>query len=201
MDRIEKIASLVAGNSEVQEAIHQLEEMKAHLIQMQKNIEDINSVVQFDTSIVRVINGNLGETWHKLRSLVDSLEKRSIETPTAPSIPVIEVEKPVQRGDFDAVLKDFVADINARLDAYMNDKFPNNPREVIVAEYGRRFVKLVRKSVGVSTTGSAYGFIDRVTGDMLKAASWAAPAKHARGNIFDRSTWKNAGPYGMNYLR
>ena len=32
---------------------------------------------------------------------------------------------------------------------------------------------------------SAWGFINLENGDVLKSASWKAPAKHARGNIFD----------------
>ncbi len=43
--------------------------------------------------------------------------------------------------------------------------------------------------------GSAWGFINLENGDLLRAASWKTPAKHARGNIFDehggvkRITW------------
>jgi hypothetical protein len=38
-------------------------------------------------------------------------------------------------------------------------------------------------------------------GDVLKAASYKKPAKHARGNIFDDDNGlKNVGPYGPAYL-
>lgn len=33
--------------------------------------------------------------------------------------------------------------------------------------------------------GSVHCFVDRETGDVLKAESWTRPAKGARGNIFD----------------
>jgi hypothetical protein len=38
-------------------------------------------------------------------------------------------------------------------------------------------------------------------GDILKAASWKAPAKHARGNVFD-GNWGigSVGVYGPAYL-
>jgi len=49
---------------------------------------------------------------------------------------------------------------------------------------------------------SAWAFVDKTTGDILKPASWAAPAKHARGNIFDQAGgMAHIGPYGPNYLR
>ena len=48
---------------------------------------------------------------------------------------------------------------------------------------------------------SAFAFVDALNGDVLKAASWAAPAPHARANIFKRETWKNVGPYGPVYLK
>lgn len=62
-------------------------------------------------------------------------------------------------------------------------------------EIGSRYVKVVRK-------GSVHCFVDKRNGDVLKAASWRAPAKHARGNIFDNSNGlKYMGPYGPAYLR
>jgi hypothetical protein len=39
-------------------------------------------------------------------------------------------------------------------------------------------------------------------GDLLKAAGWNSPAKHARGNIFEMNSWKGSfSPYGPTYLR
>jgi len=46
-----------------------------------------------------------------------------------------------------------------------------------------------------------WAFIDKTNGDILKPASFNAPAKHARGNIFDKNTWKSITPYGPAYLR
>jgi hypothetical protein len=41
-----------------------------------------------------------------------------------------------------------------------------------------------------------------LNGDVLKAASWRAPAKHARGNIFDEyDGLRNMNEYGPAYLR
>jgi hypothetical protein len=91
---------------------------------------------------------------------------------------------------------------------YMKAEFPNNPKEVLTADFGTRYIKISKVSEGKDeTTGrphscSAWAFIDRTNGDVLKPATWKAPAKGARGNIFDQSNGlKTMGPYGPAYLR
>jgi hypothetical protein len=80
-------------------------------------------------------------------------------------------------------------------DTYMAKNFPNNPKDVMAFSEGRRYIRITRG-------GSAHAFIDRKNGDVLKPASWKAPAKHARGNIFDVDNGlKFMGPYGPAYLR
>lgn len=63
---------------------------------------------------------------------------------------------------------------------------------------GKRFARIIKKD---GSSVSAYGFIDLVNGDLLKAASWKAPAMHARGNIFNQDMLSGCGPYGMAYLK
>ena len=48
----------------------------------------------------------------------------------------------------------------------------------ISTSYGQKYVKIL-------CDNSAYCFIDRSNGDLLKTASWRGPAKGARGNIFN----------------
>lgn len=51
---------------------------------------------------------------------------------------------------------------------------------------------------------SCYCFVDRETGDIYKSASWRAPAKHSRGNIFDgfnNPVMYGVGEYGADYLK
>lgn len=49
---------------------------------------------------------------------------------------------------------------------------------------------------------SVHSFVNRATGDVLKAASWNAPAKHARGNILNADFGRSAlSDYGIKYLR
>src|SRR5512137_150403 len=78
----------------------------------------------------------------------------------------------------------------ALYEKHMADNCPNNPKEVLLGDFGRRYVKIhkvgqIDTTTGRPITDSAWAFVDRRTGDILRPASWSAPAKHARGNIFD----------------
>jgi len=61
--------------------------------------------------------------------------------------------------------------------------FGGKPEDYLLDyEMGQRYIRLVKTHGGQQ---SAYGFVDRTNGDILKAAGWKAPAKNfARGNIF-----------------
>ena len=68
---------------------------------------------------------------------------------------------------------------------------------------GRKFIKVVHDN-------SVWGFISLVDGvhkgapikigDIMKAESWRAAAKHSRGNIFDKEFHKSFSWTGPNYL-
>ena len=68
---------------------------------------------------------------------------------------------------------------------------------------GRKFIKVVHNN-------SVWGFVAKVDGvhkgvpmlkgDILKAATWRAPAKHSRGSIFDSEMHKSFSWTGPNYL-
>jgi hypothetical protein len=68
--------------------------------------------------------------------------------------------------------------------------FPKNKDMVLSLVAGRKFIKVVNEN-------SVWGFVAKKdgehkglpmkAGDVLKAASWRAPAKHTRGNIFDKN--------------
>jgi hypothetical protein len=81
------------------------------------------------------------------------------------------------------------------------------------AEYGPKWVKIykIEKWGDQPKRTSIYAFIAADTiinktlgtvklGDIMKPASCTAPAKHARGNIFDE-TITCAGPHGIAYLK
>ena len=68
---------------------------------------------------------------------------------------------------------------------------------------GRKFIKVVHDN-------SVWGFVAKVDGvhkglpmlkgDILKAATWRAPAKHSRGSIFDKEMHESFSWTGPNYL-
>ncbi len=98
-------------------------------------------------------------------------------------------------------VKNFLDKVNAdRKEYYEKADMPNQYKELTV-EIGNKFIRLWCGS-------TCWGFISRVDGDLkgslikkgdlLKAASWKAPAKHARGNIIDGTA--RYGVYGPEYL-
>jgi hypothetical protein len=63
---------------------------------------------------------------------------------------------------------------------------------------GKRYARIVSTGYGAR---SVHCFVDLINGDILKAASWRAPAKHARGNIWDNDGGRSAlTPWGVRYL-
>lgn len=74
--------------------------------------------------------------------------------------------------------------------------FSNLTAETLSRRDGKKFVKIVKGN------NSAYAFINGETGEIFMPASWAAPAKHARGNVMaDDYGISCSGPYGIVYLR
>lgn len=65
---------------------------------------------------------------------------------------------------------------------------------------GKRYVRLVRV-MPYGTQRSAYGFIDKTNGNILFAAGWKGPAKHARGNVFKGIPLACCGQYAVRALR
>jgi len=84
----------------------------------------------------------------------------------------------------------------------MKKNFSNLPRRVLSFDKGRKYWRIVAKDEGVRLSGSAWAFLNTENGDVLKPASWKAPAKHARGNIYDSAGGlKTVGVYGPAYMR
>lgn len=79
------------------------------------------------------------------------------------------------------------------------------------AEYNKKWCKIVRFEE-TNNHRSVYAFVcledgrtqalgSVFSGDIHKPASWNAPAKHARGNIFSENFGNCAQPFGIKYLR
>lgn len=106
--------------------------------------------------------------------------------------------------DFETQLNGFITGAQKVIDDYFAKNYPNQGRKLVL-ERGQKNIRVVAKDVfngAVTDHGSAWAFIEIRTGDIMKPASYKAPAKHARGNIMeDGFGVKYITPYGPNYLR
>jgi hypothetical protein len=100
----------------------------------------------------------------------------------------------------DTDLAAFCAKLNAMVTAFYAANYTKVAAPVISAMTGPKYARLVAKNPG-DQYGSAYGFVDLATGDLLKTSSWKAPAKGARGNIYADNPLAGCTPYGMAYLK
>lgn len=97
--------------------------------------------------------------------------------------------------NFNEKLQSWIDGVNAIIVKYYSEHFPNLTPETVSIREGKRYLRIMKPT-------SIYCFIDKNNGDVLKAAGMKAPAKHARGNIFDESNGlKFMGPHGPAYLR
>ena len=68
---------------------------------------------------------------------------------------------------------------------------------------GRKFIKVVegtRVWGFIAIVDGTHKGVPMLKGDILKAATWRAPAKHSRGSIFDKEMHKSFSWTGPNYL-
>jgi hypothetical protein len=101
--------------------------------------------------------------------------------------------------DFEAAFETFLEGCKEKVAAY-NERFATVNPPSLVVEPGRRYIRIVSQIT--TNQRSAWAFVDKTNGDVLKPASWKTPAKHARGNVFDdHNGLKWIGPYGPAYLR
>lgn len=96
----------------------------------------------------------------------------------------------------------WLSKVNETRKTYWDERFTYTEYKPMRFKKGSKFIKIL-------DNGSAWGFISLFDGefkgapirkgDLMKAASWAQPAKHSRGNIFEGTdSW---GHYGPDYLR
>lgn len=93
-------------------------------------------------------------------------------------------------------INEFIALCQARIDAHHAESFPTLSVPKLTAMIGPKYIRIVKEEPG---SRSVYCFLDRQTGDILKADGWKRPAKHARGNI--RNGAAGTTIYGASYLR
>lgn len=99
------------------------------------------------------------------------------------------------------IVANFLTEANATIKDYYEKNLPNLKFEELRIYIGSKFIKIVHQT-------TVWGFISRFDGefkgvpikkgDLLKPATWHAPAKHSRGSIVDGSA--KYGVYGPNYM-
>ena len=105
---------------------------------------------------------------------------------------------------YETILANFLKGCQDIVNAHFDENFPKMIKPEISMKQGRRYAKVIIKrstgGIGDNWQSSAFGFVD-MNGDVLMAASWDSPAKHARGNIKDKDNGMSAvTPWGMKYL-
>lgn len=99
------------------------------------------------------------------------------------------------------IVNSFINEVNQKIKEYYETNLSNSTPQQLKVSIGSKFIKLIHKN-------SVWGFISRYDGvykgapvkkgDLLKAASWASPAKHSRGSIIDGTA--KYGVYGPTYM-
>jgi hypothetical protein len=88
-------------------------------------------------------------------------------------------------------VEEFVKLIQNLINQDYKKNYPSLKPDKITWKKGGRYIKLIR-TVGSGSGSSVHAFIDakgsemkgNFIGDIFKPASWRAPAKHRRGNVF-----------------
>jgi hypothetical protein len=108
------------------------------------------------------------------------------------------IESPPNR-NFETALASFMAQLSEMMNTHRKANFPNITGDIKIGRDpgGVKFIRITKED----TQKSVYCFVEVATGNIMKAASFKAPAKHARGNIFNANPLDGCGPYGVQYLK
>jgi len=98
--------------------------------------------------------------------------------------------------NYDQAIENYLKIISERVNIRWQAYNFTIPKPTFIVSKGRVRDKIVQ----VDSSRSVHSFVDKTTGDIYKAASWNAPAKHARGNIYDRVDEAFGFDYDIRYL-
>lgn len=108
--------------------------------------------------------------------------------------------------DFEQALTKFTEQINKETKAHSEKRYPDTLKYAdddseyfgpVKIQRGQKNIKII---TGGKNTTSVYCFVEIATGNILKAASYKAPAKGDRGNIFKPETYVNKGLDNASWL-
>ena len=102
--------------------------------------------------------------------------------------------------DFQKALNEYVETVRKVYKVYFDKNFDIlDPPKVSVEPRGRRYKKVITDN-GIQKM--VHSFVEVKTGLIFKPASWKAPAKHARGSIYENNGLDALTPQGsVKYLR
>jgi hypothetical protein len=110
---------------------------------------------------------------------------------------VVVYRTPAQESRFAEGVSAFLAVATEKRAAYFAKNFPELTPEPLEVQDNLKYIRIV----SAGSQRSVFCFIDKRTGDILKADGWKRPAKHARGNIFTPDHGDRAiTPWGAQYL-
>ena len=96
-------------------------------------------------------------------------------------------------------INEYMDRIRVLLDAY----YDNLNAPSVAFNMGKKYCRIVLVDENNSSSSNnlrIHSFVDLTNGNILYAASWKAPAKHPRGNVFDLAN-SNFNVYGADSLR
>lgn len=83
-------------------------------------------------------------------------------------------------------LDQFIANLNDMYRQHFIEKgYTFEAPPIFITQTGSKNIKIVERRDGGRDSGAVYCFIEKDTGIILKAAGWKAPAKGARGSIWN----------------
>jgi len=85
---------------------------------------------------------------------------------------------------FDEAFESFINGSQSICDDYEKEQGSKAFGKTLTYIKGRRYIKIIA-TPKLGSGQSVWAFIDMTNGDVLKPASWKAPAKGMRGNIYD----------------
>jgi hypothetical protein len=104
----------------------------------------------------------------------------------------------------------FINLVQERSNAHFDKDFPSLTKEKFVCDRGSKFLAIDhymcngQRSVYcfIAACDSESKTLGKVKkGDILKAATYKAPARHVRGTIYNTDPLKGTGLYGVDYLK
>ncbi len=112
-------------------------------------------------------------------------------------------DKGFTQEEIDFSFEKYVEGVKVKIANHYAAKFPTLTPQEIKVKPGSVYWKLIKYTPGADCGESVYGFVRKVDGAILKAASWKAPAtNHARGFVTDSDYGLYcSGPYGIAYLK